>query len=525
MPPDWEKFFKQAELDRIRDQNDIKRKITTELFIFPLEEDYIIYTPFPRIAMRINRTAVEIITKIQAEGNFSLTPTESQFVQLLENYGIVSNGTDPRPDQPLCEIDQPNGVILFPTFECNFRCKYCYSFGGEEPARMPWEIAKAAIDFVAQNAVKRGISRFNVDFHGGGEPTRNWELMVRCRQYALDTARRYRLQTSSTLVSNCVLSQTQLEWIVDNIKYVSASLDGPPDIQNSQRPLANGGPSYDLVAASLRYFDKVGYPYGIRTTITVNSVSRMSEIVAHFCENFSARRIHFEPLFECGRCTVNGLAAPDKQVFVEEFERALEIADKYGAIIYYSGARLGNLTSLFCGGLGRNFVVLPDGYVTACNEVCRRNDPRWEMFCYGHYDKETRRFMLDANRQRYLAGRKVQAILFCAACFLKWNCGGECPVKGVLRNGDLFLPDRDRCYINQELAKHMLVQVLAEGRVKGKDEIKVVELPNYVGVNDNAPQIKKAVRIDLDLEQPWARPPKYLSIETREGDFLGRDEI
>lgn len=452
MSSDWEEFFKKAERERIGTPGDLtcRFQITSELFTFPLPDSYIVYAPLPRVVMRVNKTALGMLIKLQTGEHVPLSWTEVQFMQILKIYGVVNSALATLPDQTADDdIDRPNGVILFPTFECNLRCTYCYSFGGEQAARMPWGIAKAAIEFIAQNAAERSIPRFAVDFHGGGEPTRNWKLMVRCREYALDVARKYGLQTSSTLVSNCVLSQAQLEWIVNNIKYVSASLDGPPDIHNRQRPLANGKPSYDLVAASLKYFDKVGYPYGIRTTVTANSVRRMSEIVTHFCENFNTRRVHFEPLFECGRCAVNALHAPDKQIFVDEFKRALETADRYGVALYYSGARLGNLTSTFCGGLGRNFVVLPDGQVTACNEVCRSTDPRWETFHYGYYDERNGRFVLDADRQRYLASRKVQAMPFCIHCFLKWHCGGECPVKGLLRNGDLFMPDKDRCFINQ----------------------------------------------------------------------------
>jgi uncharacterized protein len=468
--------------------------------------------------MRVNKTALEMLARIQAKEHISLSSAEFQFVQALESYGIVNGVPDAQPDQPANDIDRPDGVTLFPTFECNFRCKYCYSFGGEQPARMPWEIAQAAIDFVSRNAAERGFPRFSVDFHGGGEPTCNWKLIVKSREYSLEIARRYGLQTSSTLVSNCVLSRAQLEWIVDNIKYVSASLDGPPYIHNSQRPLANGKASYDFVAASLRYFDRIGYPYGIRTTITTSSVRLMSEMVTHFCENFGTRQLHFEPLFECGRCAVNALTAPDKQVFVKDFERASETADRYGATLYYSGARLGNLTSTFCGGAGHNFVVLPDGQVIACNEVCRNTDPRWETFRYGYYDRETGGFVLDTDRQKYLASRKVQTIPFCSRCFLKWHCAGECLAKCLLRSGDLFVPAKERCWINQELVKDMLVQALAEGRVKGRGEIEVTDLtdcatltPDYalgsfVATNGNVPQIKKAVRVTLASKEPWAKP-------------------
>ncbi|MHC1771531.1 MAG: radical SAM protein [Flexilinea sp.] len=516
MLTNWESYFKIAEQKRINSQFQagLLHNVTRELFFIPIEEDYLIYAPFQKIVLLVNRSAYEYIANIQAKNQFINLPIKDTFLQSLGVLGIIDGEADIYPDQSIEDLRKPTGVILFPTFDCNFRCKYCYSFGGEQPTHITWEIAKGAIDFVVQNAIERKISKFNVDFHGGGEPTRNWKVFVKSREYAIQVAQTLNLQTSSTIVTNCVLSQSQLEWIVENIKYLVASLDGPPYIQNSQRPLANGLGSYDLVTRSLAFFDKVGFPYGIRTTITTNSVRQMSAIVSHFCNNFGTRQLHFEPLFECGRCSVNDLTAPDPSVFVEEFIKASEIAEKFGATLYYSGARLGNLTDTFCNGAGRNFVVLPDGEVTACNEVCRSSDPRWKTFNYGCYDLEHSKFHFNNDCQTVIANRKVQAILICDNCFLKWHCAGECLVKSQLASNDLFIPSKERCWINQELGKDMLVQAIVNGKINGRSEIQITNIRDFLPLpykyteSNDFPKILNAVLISFNSKEPWSKQLK-----------------
>ncbi len=100
-----------------------------------------------------------------------------------------------------------------------------------------------------------------------------------------------------------------MEWIVKNLDSMSVSLDGPPDIQNYQRPLASGKDSYGVVAENLKYMDEADFKYGLRSTITNHNVLQMKETVALFLESFHPQQIHFEPLFLCGRCLTSKVDA------------------------------------------------------------------------------------------------------------------------------------------------------------------------------------------------------------------------
>ena len=39
-------------------------------------------------------------------------------------------------------------ITFIVTKDCQLACKYCYLVGKNEKERMPWEVAKAAIDYV-----------------------------------------------------------------------------------------------------------------------------------------------------------------------------------------------------------------------------------------------------------------------------------------------------------------------------------------------------------------------------------------
>jgi len=68
----------------------------------------------------------------------------------------------------------PDSAVLFTTFDCNLRCIYCYARSGERKIDMNWKTAKAAIDFIIENAKVSGSGKSSLKFHGGGEPTWNW---------------------------------------------------------------------------------------------------------------------------------------------------------------------------------------------------------------------------------------------------------------------------------------------------------------------------------------------------------------
>lgn len=444
----------------------MKYFLSAEVFLIPYQEGFLLYVPLKRLILSVNNDAVELLALIQ-EGREPNEENQSTHCVLntLQQLGILNYRTEKEPQLKQNSLS-PNRVTLFPTYDCNLRCVYCYALGGEEPLSMSFELAQAAIKFVCSNAVKNGQQSFQVNFHGGGEPTMNWQVLVQSVDYAQHLAQQHGLQMSSSMASNCMLTESQVQWIIRKMKYLTASIDGPPEIQNIQRPAANGANSFDQVFATLKKFESLGFPYGIRATVTQATVTRLVDVVTFFCENLKPRLIHLEPLFVCGRCLTTNITSPDNEIFLREFLRAQEQARKFKIRLKYSGSRLNMLSNAFCGATGRNFIVLPDGYVTSCHEVCRYSDPRANSFFYGRYCSETRSFEFSLNKLQKLSGRIVQNIPSCTKCFLKWHCAGDCMAKASLENNDYIKPVNKRCWLNREIAKQDLIKLAARNGVQ-----------------------------------------------------------
>ena len=103
--------------------------------------------------------------------------------------------------------------------------------------------------------------------------------------------------------------------------------------------------------------------------------------------------------------------------------------------------------------------------MTSCLEVCRKSDPRADVFILGKYDSNSREFVFYHDRIQTLRSRNVDSISNCRDCFAKYTCAGDCPVRGYTQSGSLFdtTKNTDRCQINQELVKNNLLEKLKGG--------------------------------------------------------------
>lgn len=177
---------------------------------------------------------------------------------------------------------------------------------------------------------------------------------------------------------------------MDNFSEISLSFDGPEDIQNYNRPLVGGKGSFARVLETIKRLDERSFPYGIRTTVTNMSAGYMDKIVDFLGRTCKTKRIHFEPVFSCGRCNYTKIDSPSANDFIEGFRKAQEVADNCGISLFYSVSRLDTITIRFCRVSDDSFCVTQDGDVTSCYEVCSKDDPRSKTFFMKNM-KRTRR--------------------------------------------------------------------------------------------------------------------------------------
>jgi len=425
-----------------------------EIFFLPYGNDYILYAPLKNFMAVINRDARDAVAlKLN---NMPLHETQEGIIKILDERGVFSG------DFKYPEVDEefaPTRVTLFSTDRCNLRCRYCYASAGEGGHKLPVPAARAAIDFIIENAKKKNHNQFSVGFHGNGEPFAAFDIVQECCDYISNAAEKNNMKYFISAATNGVMSEDRLDYMVAWISDVNVSSDILPDIQNRQRPMADGRGSFDYVDNTLKRLDKAGIQYGIRATVTSESVSRLREMAAFVKENYpKCNLLHLEPMFEVGRALETHQAMPSPEIFVREYIKAQEELRGTGIRLVYSGERADTLCQCFCSVCSNGFTVTAEGNVTSCYEICTYSDNRAKRYIYGRFDGESGKFVFYNDVLLDLRELQVKNIQFCKDCFCKWHCGGDCAAKLL---GDKPLDKHsgsERCVINRALTYRQILQ-------------------------------------------------------------------
>lgn len=353
---------------------------------------------------------------------------DTYFIRPLE-YGGKRN---PVPQGQVLD----SAICFLPTNDCNLGCKYCFS--GAQPKKfgaMPWEIAKSAIDLGVRNAVlnrmRWGTGRLVIRFFGGGEPTEYWDTYAGIVDYARASARRNNIGVFVGTITNGQIDEEHYEWFRENLDEISVSMDGPPDIQNEQRPTFAGEHSFDKTWKFVSTMDATRANLkAIRVTVTAQTVGRMGEIAEFFWDNLSrAYPVQFEPVYfsEVGRQNTTMPLARD---FVEQFRKVEEMArrrheaGRRHSTVETATRPLTIRATAYCDSLeGRGLFVTPEGYLSLCSEISVAVDPRKDDYFIGGYDPATRSFHVsDEGASKIRCGPPW----WCRGCFAQFSCRGGC---------------------------------------------------------------------------------------------------
>ncbi|MFA5107196.1 MAG: radical SAM protein [Patescibacteria group bacterium] len=352
-----------------------------------------------------------------------LVPQSIQVPDLFDAT-VETHSTERAPDGrfPRCDLVLNNF--------CNLRCIYCHANSGTQQRReMPFPIACQAIDQVAKDAKELGLSHFDVTLTGGGEPLLSLRLVRKivayCRQKESETGLRCKL----AIVSNGCFSSKLRRFIVDNFTNISISIDGPPMIQNKQRPLADGRPSFNIVAANIDALSGVGtIGIGFRMTVSAESVNDLEDNVLFLHRRWPNVVIGIEPLEYTGRCIDTNAQPPDLRVFAQQYVGLLAIAKANNLQLRSSLATFkSHVCRLsFCGVNGRIFGIDPEGNVTACTRVSDSRDPLAACFHYGKITPHGTGPEISGKSYQQLAGYTADSVPQCHDCYAMSNCKGDC---------------------------------------------------------------------------------------------------
>ena len=324
-------------------------------------------------------------------------------------------------------------ISFFLTTRCNLRCVYCYNCeerGEVKEESLPLEIACAGIDEYFANNKSRHIR-----FYGPGEPTQEFKLMQDILSYA---RRKGGDKVTVELQTNGVFEQKVREWILKNVNILWISFDGPPDIQNKQRPLPNLKESSPFIEDNVRWLlsNKENYDLmvGARVTMTNNNVLIQNEMIDYF-ERLGIRHIWTDPQFAevkktpvCKDLERRRKYDIDLDLFAKRFVDAFYHAKEKN--VFYGSFLTCNFdgeSTINCRSCTPTPHLTTDGYVSACDMVLNgKNANHMDCFIYGKWDKKNKVFIYFQDKIKALQSRTVSSLKHCDECIARLNCCGHC---------------------------------------------------------------------------------------------------
>ncbi len=354
-------------------------------------------------------------------------------------------------------------LTMITTNNCNLRCGYCFAESGESETIMVMsdEMAYAAVD----HGVKMSAGRRLVISFFGGEPSMTGELI----RNVVDYAKKQKLAEKNkgglefSITTNGIMSSSFLDFLVVNNFRITLSSDGPPEIQNFQRPLKKGGPSSPIVEETIRRLVAHGKEFKLRVTVPESSVARMVDVV-EWLHSLGGNQIHFEPISIAGRASEKSGCAvfkkPPIELFIENLKKSIVRGNELGVGIVNSAfMNIATPPPEFCEGNSDNRISISyTGDITTCVEVQEKCHPASTNFIIGKYDQESRLIMLSEKRQeRSCHGTKLGS---CLECFAVKICGGGCPVRNFHTTGSINEVDPYRCQVIKTILPFLIEMFL-----------------------------------------------------------------
>lgn len=352
-------------------------------------------------------------------------------------------------------------ISFFLTTKCNLNCIYCYNKEERKHIKektLPLEIAQAGIDYFFQNNQSRHIR-----FYGPGEPTQEFRLMQQITSYA----RKKDEHITVELQTNGVFGKAVREWILANGNIVWMSFDGPPDIQNFNRPIGGEYPSAPIIEENVKWLiNNTGsnnLMVGARVTMTDKNIMRQREMVDYF-KGLGITHIWTNPLFPAvGKIPV---CNDEEKLQSYSFDMDQYLDFYLDAYHYAKGIGVFYGSFLTCNFDGKADIhcractpvphLTPDGFVSACDMVVLGEEAyHMDCFIYGKWIEETKSFEFNQKKIEALRERTSTKMKHCKNCPAKLHCGGYCLGEVVNETGKLCGQKEVACNAIRRLLKEI----------------------------------------------------------------------
>jgi uncharacterized protein len=405
----------------IHDNEPLQDKAVDDIFLVPVVDKYLLYSPLHHLAALIDRHAVQLI---RAGLKTQDTKTMPDLLQSIAGQ-LLSVEVNP-PAIRTGILDAPLFLGIIPTRNCNMGCRYCdFAAPKLDGAIMRLNMARGAVDAYLNLLKAAGREHAEIHFFGG-EPFFAMNVVQFIVEYAALRASELKLPIHFEAITNGIYNANSCRWIAEYFDTIILSLDGPADIQGRQRPARNGHNPFSTIVRNAKIFSESAVELIFRVCVTSETVDRMTEIAAWLGKEFRPSTVCFETLTESKLSQASGFMSCSPWTFARQFVDATRVLDKYGVEVVSSTTNLQNIQLSFCPVGNDALIVSPDGTLSACYllpEDWSRNNLD---FHFGRVARDS--FEIDEEALQYVRSMSVADKALCSNCLCRYHCTGGCHV-------------------------------------------------------------------------------------------------
>ncbi|HPG41154.1 MAG TPA: SPASM domain-containing protein [bacterium] len=403
-------------------------------------------------------------------------------IGLLISSELISQQGTVKP--PSCHRDRyMSALVVNLCHDCNFRCSYCFANQGlyrKDRRYMDWKTAKATVDFLIAKAnpdMKKKKVRLELF---GGEPLMNMPVIRKLVAYREEVKEKTGFEIGMSLPTNgLLLTKQRLDFCDEHQIGVQVSIDGPPEIQDRYRKLANGEGSYAAIIDNVKRLIAKRKKINARATIGRNDV-HLLEVAKHlidevgFASVFIAESTGVEGCSGTASNTAVDLQEINSQLYdvAEEYIRRARNGEVYNLNPFaHAVSRLWNpkIKNDACGAGKGYLTVAVDGSLYPCMRFIDMK----EYYLGNVFDGEIN----EAIRDKFY-NNTVDSKEECSHCWGRYLCGGSCVFLPIEYHGSLDKQPQEICDTYRrrfECAMYAMAVLHAEGyQLKNNRYVKVI---------------------------------------------------
>ena len=371
---------------------------------------------------------------------------------LLRHGFLVEPDTDERSLARLRYLEQAMdgalGLIILPTEQCNFRCRYCYeTFAVDE---MPLNIQDGLLRYVQRN-----ISRYTALHVGwfGGEPLEAPDVIDRLSQKLIEIcARSHKPYVASMTTNGYHLTSSMVERMYRNkIRQFTITLDGPRESHDRLRVRSDGHPTFDTIIENLKGIrdatPRRRLQINIRSNVSrevYDNLDRHLNMLAEELGHDGRFSFYFRPTGDWGGDAVKSIAGD--LLRHKDYRKVYELLISSDAPLDYQ-MYIDELTQpeICYAGQRNSYVIGGDGHIYKCTVYF--DDPGNLI---GQVTEDGRFAIDESKHSRWISSfatdqSKCSQCTFGAACH-----GSSCPAPAVLK-GEVNPCPGAKLYLNETL--------------------------------------------------------------------------